>query len=80
MSVSSSQDKNTDEQDADSILQESRLRVSSWGVLYTFPWWGLALVLLGIWVVFSIAADEIYQRIFEQLQAGIAMTIRGTAA
>lgn len=76
MAVSSSQDKNTDEQDADSILQESRLRVSSWGVLYTFPWWALALVLLGIWVVFSIAADEIYQRIFTQLQAGIAMTIR----
>lgn len=59
-----------------SILQETRSRALPWSFLYTFPWWGLALILLGIWIAVSIAADEIYSNIFNQLQAGVAMTLR----
>ncbi len=58
------------------IFQETRSRALPWSFLYTFPWWGLALILLAIWVTVSIAADEIYSNIFSQLQAGITMTLR----
>ena len=44
--------------------------------LYSFPWWGLALILLGIWIAFSIAADVIYSNIFNQLKVGVVMTLR----
>jgi polar amino acid transport system permease protein len=47
-----------------------------WNRLYGVPWWALALIAIGIWVGFSIAADEIYSRIFTQLRAGIEMTLR----
>jgi ABC-type amino acid transport system permease subunit len=60
----------------DTAFQESHVRAIPWNFLYTFPWWGLVLVLLGIWVAFSIAADAIYSNIFSQLQAGITMTLR----
>ena len=60
----------------EAIFEQSRSRVTSWSFLYAFPWWALALILLGIWVGISIAADEIYSNIFNQLQAGIAMTLR----
>lgn len=48
----------------------------AWAWLYTFPWWGLALILLGIWIAMGIAADEIYSNIFRQLIPGILMTLR----
>ena len=60
----------------ETVVEQSRARLASWGFLYRFPWWALALILIGIWVAFSIAADEIYSNIFRQLQAGIAMTLR----
>lgn len=73
----------TTEQDLlpDDAFADSRRRVSTWGWLYTFPWWGLALILLGIWIAGGIAADEIYSGIFDKLIPGIAMTLRvaGTA-
>jgi polar amino acid transport system permease protein len=47
-----------------------------WRRIYSVPWWGLVLIAIGIWVGFSIAADEIYSRIFTQLRAGIEMTLR----
>lgn len=58
------------------ILQESRVRAMPWSFLYTFPWWALALILIGVWVAFAISADEIYSNIFRQLVPGIAMTLR----
>jgi polar amino acid transport system permease protein len=61
---------------ADVVLQESRSRAAPWGFLYIFPWWALALILIGIWVAFAISADEIYSNIFRQLVPGIAMTLR----
>ena len=58
------------------VLQESRARAMPWSFLYTFPWWALTLVLIGIWVISAISADEIYSNIFRQLVPGIAMTLR----
>ncbi|MBZ0303335.1 MAG: amino acid ABC transporter permease [Anaerolineae bacterium] len=70
------EDKPARDDDLDVIAHESHGRAMPWAFLYTFPWWGLVLVLLTIWVVFSIAANEVYSNIFNQLQAGIAMTLR----
>ena len=64
------------ESSIEAIFEQSRSRVASWNFLYTFPWWAMALILLGIGIAISIAADEIYSNIFNQLQAGIAMTLR----
>lgn len=73
MDISSAEDRGDP---ADTVLEESRSRAIPWNFLYTFPWWALALVLLGIWVAFAISADEIYSNIFRQLVPGIAMTLR----
>lgn len=51
-------------------------RVQQRNFLYSFPWWALLLLLAGIWIAVSIAADEIYSNIFLQLTEGIAMTLR----
>ncbi len=56
-------------------LQESRSRAIPWTFLYTFPWWALILILFGIWIAISIAANEVYSNIFRQLQEGISMTL-----
>jgi polar amino acid transport system permease protein len=58
------------------VIAESRSRVASSYFLYSFPWWAVALILLGIYIAISIAADEIYSNIFDQLKDGIAMTLR----
>lgn len=63
----------------DTTFATARTRAMPWSFLYTFPWWALALVLIGIWVAFSIAANEIYSNIFNQLTEGIAMTLRVAA-
>ncbi len=44
--------------------------------LYRFPWWALIMALIGIYVAVSISADALYSNIFQQLQAGIEMTLR----
>lgn len=46
--------------------------------LYTFPWWALILIGVGLWVGVSIAADSLYSNIFRQLRAGVSMTLRVT--
>ena len=61
------------------VIDESRARVTSSYFLYSFPWWAAALILLGIFIAISIAADEIYSNIFDQLKDGIAMTLRVAA-
>jgi len=58
------------------VIAESRSRVTSSYFLYEFPWWAVALVLLAIFISISIAADEIYSGIFDQLKDGVAMTLR----
>lgn len=44
-------------------------------MLYTFPWWALILVVIGIWVGISIALDEVYSGIFDQLMDGVVITL-----
>ncbi|MEO1440972.1 MAG: amino acid ABC transporter permease [Chloroflexota bacterium] len=50
-------------------------RNSFLGRLATFPWWGAAMIALGIWAVFLISGDEVYSRIFGQLQDGVRITL-----
>lgn len=58
------------------VYAQSRARVSSWGVLYTAPWWLILLIVAGIFIFFTIASDAIYSGIFDQLKEGIFMTLR----
>lgn len=53
----------------------SRARVS-WTSLYSFPWWLLLLILLGIWVIVLIVSNQFYNNTFRQLYDGIGMTLR----
>jgi polar amino acid transport system permease protein len=76
MAIPSGKEGKTVRSTLEIAMQEASARAMPWSFLYTFPWWGLALVLLGIWIAISIAADDIYSNIFNQLQAGIAMTLR----
>jgi polar amino acid transport system permease protein len=68
-------DRKTNQEMIDIPLQESRSRAIPWTFLYTFPWWALVLLLAGIGIAISIAANEIYSNIFRQLQEGISMTL-----
>jgi polar amino acid transport system permease protein len=76
MGISQSQKDQQSRTTLEIVIDESRSRVTSSYFLYSFPWWALALVLLGIFIAISIAADEIYSRIFDQLKDGVAMTLR----
>ena len=60
--------------------QESRARVGPVDKLYSFPWWALAMIVVGALIGISIAADAIYSDIFTKLQAGIAMSLRVAGA
>lgn len=79
MQSSAGSDSRIDD-DLTTVADKTRFRAVPWVFLYTFPWWGLAIVVLGIWVAISIASDQIYSNIFRQLQAGIAMTVRVAVA
>jgi polar amino acid transport system permease protein len=68
-------DGSTNSTSIEIAIQESRSRAIPWTFLYTFPWWALILILSGIWIAISIAANEIYSNIFRQLQEGISMTL-----
>lgn len=68
-------DGSTNSTSIEIAIQESRSRAIPWTFLYTFPWWALILILSGIWITISIAANEIYSNIFRQLQEGISMTL-----
>jgi len=68
-------DRKTNQEPIEIAVQESRSRAVTWGFLYTFPWWALLLLLSGIWIAISIAANEIYSNIFQQLREGITMTL-----
>jgi polar amino acid transport system permease protein len=51
-------------------------RPTVWSRIFRVPWWALVLVLVGIWIAVSIAADPVYSNIFRQLRAGVEMTLR----
>lgn len=56
--------------------RESRDRVGPVDRFYSFPWWALTMIVVGVLIAISIAADAIYSDIFGKLQAGIAMSLR----
>lgn len=60
----------------DEITRESRARAVPWQRVYKFPWWALLLGVIFVWVAIAISRDEIYSNIFNQLQEGIALTLR----
>ena len=43
--------------------------------IYKVPWWLLALILMGIFIVVLVLTDETFGRIYGQLQEGISMTL-----
>ena len=64
----------------DAITAESRGRAMRYSRLYTLPYWFIFLVIVGILLAISIVTDEIYAKIFDQLKAGILMTLFVSAA
>lgn len=64
------------ENDFDEVESESRKRGRvPFTSLYSFPWWLIGLLLLGVAVVVLITSDEDYTEIFLQLREGIGLTI-----
>ncbi len=63
------------EPDLDEIIAESRGRVMRFSRIYTFPYWFLFLVLLGVLLAISILTDSVYSNIFNQLIEGVIMTL-----
>ena len=60
----------------DEVTVESRQRGRVPFVsLYTFPYWLLGLVLMGVYVVVLIRSQEDYQRIYDELSEGIGTTL-----
>jgi len=63
-------------QNLDDIDAESRRRGNvPFTSIYSFPWWLLFLIILGIMVVVLISRNQDYTDIFNQLRAGIGLTI-----
>lgn len=60
----------------DQLAKEARTRAVPINWLYRFPWWALLVGVIGVWVYVAIAADDTYSKIFNDLKAGIAMTLR----
>lgn len=58
------------------LSSESRARAVPWAFLWRVPWWALVLLVMAVLVYVSIAADEEYAAVYEDLQAGIALTLR----
>ena len=59
----------------DEIIAESRGRAMRFSRVYTFPYWFLFLVLLGVLLAISILTDSVYSNIFNQLIEGLIMTL-----
>ncbi|MCE2490231.1 MAG: amino acid ABC transporter permease [Anaerolineae bacterium] len=64
----------------DIAARQARSRVGPVDRLYSFPWWALTMIVVGVLIGISIAADAIYSDIFSKLQAGIAMSLRVAGA
>ena len=63
------------EPDLNEIIAESRGRAMRFARFYTFPYWILFLVILGILLAISILTDQVYRGIFAQLMDGVDMTL-----
>ena len=61
--------------DLNEAVAESRGRAMRYSRLYTLPYWLIVLVIIGVLLAISILTDAIYARIFDQLKAGILMTL-----
>lgn len=48
--------------------------------VFRIPWWAFILAAVGIWIAYSIKGNPIYANIFNQLRAGIQMTLRVSAS
>ncbi len=57
------------------ITAASRARATSGGLLYTFHWWLLVLILAGIFTIILVFTSEEYNAIFRYLIPGIFMTL-----
>lgn len=45
-----------------------------------FPWWLLAVVAIGAWLFYEVAANAVYAQVLDTLRRGIAVTLFVTAA
>ncbi len=63
------------ESNLDEIIAESRGRAMRYARLYTFPYWFLFLVILGVLLAISILTNSVYSNIFGQLIEGVVMTL-----
>jgi len=63
------------EPNLDEVIAESRGRAMRYARLYTFPYWFLFLVILGILLAISILTNSVYSNIFGQLVEGVVMTL-----
>lgn len=59
----------------DEVIAESRGRAMRYARLYTFPYWFLFLLILGILLAISILTSSVYSNIFDQLREGVLMTL-----
>jgi polar amino acid transport system permease protein len=58
------------------VTADTRARAATWTRLYTFPWWGVLLIVGAIWVVYSISANEDYTTAFDRVKDGLIVTLR----
>ncbi len=61
--------------DLEAAIAESRGRAMRFARFYTFPYWLILLIIVGILLAISILTDRIYARIFDQLKEGVVMTL-----
>ncbi len=61
--------------DLNEVIAESRGRAMRFARFYTFPYWIVFLVILGILLAISILTDKVYRDIFIQLMDGVDMTL-----
>ena len=73
--MTSADSQRRNEPNLDEIIAESRGRAMRFARLYTFPYWILFLVILGVLLAVSIVTDSVYSHIFVQLMDGVDMTL-----
>ncbi len=73
----SEDNENSMDKSSELVWQESANRARSFSLkfLYTFPWWALTLVVVGLLLFTLILSESFYTATFEQLRGGIIMTL-----
>jgi len=61
--------------DIPEVVPNRRTSLGFSGRLATFPWWLAVMAVLGVWVIYLIANQQTYSRIFTQLQDGVRVTL-----